>query len=95
MNVADTVAARVSYTLSKHVRWQLLLADLQQFFLNETFAENSSLQDLVKKVKTCITAVRLGQGKLYTSSWINVSNDILFCVFVGVLLKGKRVCLIS
>ena len=38
------------------------MADLQQFFLNETFGENSSMQDLIKKVKTCITTVRLGQG---------------------------------
>ncbi|XP_052232810.1 integrator complex subunit 8-like isoform X2 [Dreissena polymorpha] len=70
LTVADNVSAQLSYTLSKHIRWQHLMADLQQFFLNETFAENSSVQDLIKKVKTCITAVRLGQD-------IQPSPDVL------------------
>ncbi|KAL4235107.1 Integrator complex subunit 8 [Mactra antiquata] len=61
LTVADNVVAQLSYTVSKHVRWQIMMVDLQQFFLNETFGENSTLQDLVKKVKTCITAVRLAQ----------------------------------
>ncbi|XP_021343863.1 integrator complex subunit 8-like isoform X2 [Mizuhopecten yessoensis] len=59
--VADRVVAEMSYTLSKHVRWHILLADLQQYFLSETLAEQTSLNDLVKKTKTCITCVRLGQ----------------------------------
>lgn len=59
--VADRVVTEMSYTLSKHVRWHILLADLQQYFLSETLAETTSLQDLVKKTKTCITSVRLGQ----------------------------------
>lgn len=42
----------------------MLLADLQQYFLNETVAESSSVQDLVKKTKTCLTSIRLGQGQL-------------------------------
>ena len=62
LSVADNVVSHMSYTLSKHVRWQLLMADLQQYFLNQTVSENSSLQDLIKKTKTCITTVRLGQG---------------------------------
>lgn len=70
LTVADNVVSQMSYTLSKHVRWQMMMVDLQQFFLNETFGENSSLQDLIKKVKTCITAVRLGQD-------IQPSPDVL------------------
>lgn len=58
------MVADLSYVLSKHVRWQMLLADLQQYFLNETVAESSSVQDLVKKTKTCLTSIRLGQGQL-------------------------------
>ena len=60
--VADRVVAEISYTLSKHIRWYNLLADLQQYNMNESLGENTSLQDLVKKAKTCITSVRLGQG---------------------------------
>lgn len=63
LTVADGVVSQMSYVLSKHVRWQQLMADLQQYFLNETFGENSSMQDLIKKTKTCITTVRLGQGE--------------------------------
>lgn len=59
--VADRVVAEISYTLSKHIRWYILLADLQQYSMNESLGENTSLQDLVKKAKTCITSVRLGQ----------------------------------
>ncbi|PVD21213.1 hypothetical protein C0Q70_19382 [Pomacea canaliculata] len=61
LSEADSVVADLSYVLSKHVRWQMLLADLQQYFLNETVAESSSVQDLVKKTKTCLTSIRLGQ----------------------------------
>jgi len=60
--VADRLVAELSYTLSKHVRWHILLCDLMQYYLNETMGENTSVQDLVKKTKTCITSVRLGQG---------------------------------
>lgn len=60
--VADRVVAELSYTLSKHIRWYTLLADLQQYNMNESLGENSTLQDLIKKTKTCITSVRLGQG---------------------------------
>ncbi|CAG2207599.1 INTS8 [Mytilus edulis] len=59
--VADRVVAELSYTLSKHIRWYTLLADLQQYNMNESLGENSTLQDLIKKTKTCITSVRLGQ----------------------------------
>lgn len=59
--IADRVVAEISYTLSKHIRWYNLLADLQQYNMNESLGENTSLQDLVKKAKTCITSVRLGQ----------------------------------
>lgn len=63
LGIADAVVADLSYTLSKHVRWYILLVDLQQYFLNEMLGESMSLQDLVKKTKTCITSVRLGQGE--------------------------------
>lgn len=59
--VADRVVAEMSYTLSKHIRWHILLADLQQYFLVDSLGDQTSLQDLVKKTKTCITCVRLGQ----------------------------------
>ncbi|XP_052063763.1 integrator complex subunit 8-like isoform X3 [Mytilus californianus] len=59
--MADRVVAELSYTLSKHIRWYTLLADLQQYNMNESLGENSTLQDLIKKTKTCITSVRLGQ----------------------------------
>ncbi|XP_076470196.1 integrator complex subunit 8-like isoform X2 [Babylonia areolata] len=58
---ADSVVADLSYVLSKHVRWQVLLADLLQYFLSETVSHASSLQDLVKKTKTCLTSIRLQQ----------------------------------
>lgn len=61
--VADGVVSEMSYTLSKHVRWQVLLADLLQYNMNETVSENSSLQELIKKTKTCITSVRIGTGR--------------------------------
>ncbi|KAK6184710.1 hypothetical protein SNE40_007123 [Patella caerulea] len=61
LTVADTAVADISYTLSKHIRWQILLTDLKQFYLNETFGEGSSLPDLNKKTKTCLTSVRLAQ----------------------------------
>ncbi|XP_052817702.1 integrator complex subunit 8-like [Mya arenaria] len=70
LSVAEQVAVEYSYTLAKHIRWHLLLVDLQQYFLTEHLAENTNLQDLVKKVKTCITAVRLAQD-------IQPSPDIL------------------
>ncbi|XP_048254993.1 integrator complex subunit 8-like isoform X2 [Haliotis rufescens] len=59
--VADSVVSDLSYVLSKHVRWQSLLADLRQYDLNQTFGEGCTLQDLVKKTKTCLTTIRLGQ----------------------------------
>ncbi|KAK7115409.1 integrator complex subunit 8-like [Littorina saxatilis] len=59
--VADSVVADLSYVLSKHVRWLILLAELLQYFLSETVSDSSSIQDLVKKTKTCLTSVRLGQ----------------------------------
>jgi len=63
MSVAENVCGEMSYTLAKLVRWQLLLVDLQQYFLTETLQDNTTVTDLGKKVKTCITAVRLAQGR--------------------------------
>ncbi|KAK3086111.1 hypothetical protein FSP39_013715 [Pinctada imbricata] len=59
--VADRQVYEMSYVLSKHVRWYILLADLLQYQTSVTFGENTTLQDLVKKTKTCITSVRLDQ----------------------------------
>nr|KAG5712950.1 hypothetical protein BaRGS_021744 [Batillaria attramentaria] len=64
---ADSVVADLSYVLSKHVRWQVLLADLLQYFISETVTDSSTLQDLVKKTKTCITSIRLQQDILPSS----------------------------
>jgi hypothetical protein len=61
---ADSVVADLSYVLSKHVRWQVLLADLLQHFMNEASSSESAIQDLVKKTKTCLTSIRLGQGRV-------------------------------
>ena len=57
------MVADLSYVLSKHVRWQVLLADLLQFFLSEVVSDASTIQELVKKTKTCLTSIRLGQGE--------------------------------
>ncbi|KAL3858729.1 hypothetical protein ACJMK2_008987 [Sinanodonta woodiana] len=70
LGIADNVVADISYMLSKHIRWQVLLADHLQYLMNESFGENATLQDLIKKTKTCITTVRLGQD-------IQPSPDIL------------------
>ncbi|XP_064611171.1 integrator complex subunit 8-like [Liolophura sinensis] len=62
LSKADSFLTQDStYKLSKHIKWQMVLADLQQFFLNETFPEGSTQQDVAKKAKTCITALRLDQ----------------------------------
>lgn len=60
--VADRNVYEVSYILSKYVRWYILLADLLQFYTTKSFGMNTTLQDLIKKTKTCITSVRLDQG---------------------------------
>lgn len=62
--VADRNVYEVSYILSKYVRWYILLADLLQFYTTKSFGMNTTLQDLIKKTKTCITSVRLDQGDL-------------------------------
>ncbi|KAJ8302723.1 hypothetical protein KUTeg_019119 [Tegillarca granosa] len=69
----------LSYTLSKHVRWYILLVDLQQYFLNEMLGESMSLQDLVKKTKTCITSVRLGQVIISIPYFVDIqpSHEVL------------------
>lgn len=59
--VADRNVYEVSYILSKYVRWYILLADLLQFYTTKSFGMNTTLQDLIKKTKTCITSVRLDQ----------------------------------
>ncbi|XP_061162526.1 integrator complex subunit 8-like isoform X1 [Saccostrea echinata] len=59
--VADRNVYEISYILSKHVRWYILLADLLQFYTTKSFGMNTTLQDLIKKTKTCITSVRLDQ----------------------------------
>ena len=60
--VADRNVYEISYILSKYVRWYILLADLLQFYTTKSFGMNNTMQDLIKKTKTCITSVRLDQG---------------------------------
>nr|XP_022337357.1 integrator complex subunit 8-like isoform X4 [Crassostrea virginica] len=59
--VADRNVYEISYILSKYVRWYILLADLLQFYTTKSFGMNNTMQDLIKKTKTCITSVRLDQ----------------------------------
>ncbi|XP_041376535.1 integrator complex subunit 8-like [Gigantopelta aegis] len=63
LGVVDNTLGELTYAyvISKHVRWQALLCDLLQYYLNQSFGEGSTLQDLVKKTKTCLTTIRLGQ----------------------------------
>lgn len=72
------VVADLSYVLSKHVRWQILQADLLQYFLSETVCDASSIQELVKKTKTCLTSIRLGQGEcLGASGWFGFKHEFV------------------
>ncbi|KAL8569201.1 hypothetical protein ACOMHN_051881 [Nucella lapillus] len=58
---AEAVVEDVSYTVHKHVRWQILLADLLQYFLTETVRDSSSLQQLLSMSRSGLTSIRLQQ----------------------------------
>lgn len=59
--VAESILVNTHYVAAKHVRWQILLAELCHYSFNLTAKTDLSVQDLVIQCKQCLTAVRLGQ----------------------------------
>lgn len=55
LNLADSTIRDISLKLSKLLRWEVLLVDLLQLFDAPQFIYNGNFQDLVKRVKTCIS----------------------------------------
>ncbi|XP_013381421.1 integrator complex subunit 8 [Lingula anatina] len=56
---SDASVKDLSYKLSKLIRWEILQVDIQLFQQADGFLESSTVQDIMKRTKTCITSLRL------------------------------------
>ncbi|KAK2180481.1 hypothetical protein NP493_441g02001 [Ridgeia piscesae] len=56
---ADATVRDISYKLSKLLRWEILRADLMHYQTTGHLLPDQSLQDLLKKAKTCFTSLQL------------------------------------
>ncbi|KAI0221717.1 Integrator complex subunit 8 [Lamellibrachia satsuma] len=56
---ADLRVRDISYKLSKLLRWEILRADLMHYQTTGHLLPDQSLQDLLKKAKTCFTSLQL------------------------------------
>ena len=61
LSIADNTIKDISYKGSKLIRWEILLADLLHY--NKVNGNGMSQSEILKRVKTCITSVRLDHGK--------------------------------
>ncbi|XP_023932902.1 integrator complex subunit 8 [Lingula anatina] len=56
---SDASVKDLSYKLSKLICWEILQVDIQLFQQADGFLESSTVQDIMKRTKTCITSFRL------------------------------------
>ncbi|XP_013078928.2 integrator complex subunit 8-like isoform X1 [Biomphalaria glabrata] len=59
--VAEPILTNTSYVAAKHVKWQMLLAELSQYTFNPESCVDLSVHDLTTQSKQCLTIIRLGQ----------------------------------
>lgn len=58
---ADCLVKESSYSLSRLIRWEVLLVDIFQHRHHGMISSGQSLKDLAKKAKSCITSLQLDQ----------------------------------
>ncbi|XP_074646480.1 integrator complex subunit 8-like isoform X2 [Tubulanus polymorphus] len=59
LSAADATIKDVSYKSCKLIRYQSLVVDLEEFHETGEVPDTTSMQDMVKRCKTCITSLRL------------------------------------
>ena len=90
---ADATVRDISYKLSKLLRWEILRADLMHYQTTGHLLPDQSLQDLLKKAKTCFTSLQLEHGQFLSCFQWSVTFCWLTSLYVMVtmsLLLFKR-----